>query len=166
MRLVACIILIGKSFGEVFIMDDRRFPDRPFIGVGGIVVEEDRVLLIRRGKDPGRGKWSIPGGVVHLGETLVGAVRREVLEETGLKVEALRLVEVFERIIPDEGGRILYHYVLIDYLCRVAQGRLRVGSDALEAAFYPLGALERLDLTPGTGPIIQKAFDLKNNIFS
>jgi len=75
-------------------MDDRRYPDRPIIGVGAIVFEEDRVLLIRRGKDPGRGKWSIPGGVVHLGETLVRAVCREVEEETGLNVEPLRLVEV------------------------------------------------------------------------
>ena len=147
-------------------MDDRSYPDRPFIGVGALVFEEDRVLLVRRGKDPGRGKWSIPGGVVHLGETLVRAVCREVEEETGLNVEALCLVEVFERIIPDEQDRIFYHYVLIDYLCRVVQGRLRAGSDALEAAFLPLRALEGLALIPGTGSIIQKAFDLKNKVFS
>jgi 8-oxo-dGTP diphosphatase len=147
-------------------MDDRRYPDRPIIGVGAIVFEEDRVLLIRRGKDPGRGKWSIPGGVVHLGETLVRAVCREVEEETGLNVQPLRLVEVFERIIPDDQDGVVYHYVLIDYLCRAVQGRLRAGSDALEAAFYSLRALERLELTPGTGPLIQKAFDLKNENFS
>ncbi len=81
-------------------------------------------------------------------------------------MEALRRVDVFERIIPDEQDHILYHYVLIDYLCRLVQGRLRAGSDALEAAFYPLKDLEHLGLTPGTGPIIQKAFDLKNKIFS
>ncbi len=147
-------------------MDDRRYPERPFIGVGAIVFEEDRVLLIRRGKDPEKGKWSIPGGAVHLGETLVRAVCREVEEETGLEVEAERLVEVFERIIPDEQDRVLYHYVLIDYLCRVVAGRLRGGSDALEAAFHPLGGIEGLALTEGTGPIIRKAFDLKNRIFS
>jgi 8-oxo-dGTP diphosphatase len=147
-------------------MDDRRYPERPFVGVGGIVFEEDRVLLIRRGKDPGQGKWSIPGGVVHLGETLVRAVCREVEEETGLKVEALELVEVFERITLDEQDRVYYHYVLIDYLCRVVEGRVRAASDALEAAFYPLGTIEHLELTSGTGPIIQKAFDLKKRIFS
>jgi len=147
-------------------MDDRRYPDRPFIGVGAVVFEEDRVLLVRRGNDPGRGKWSIPGGAVLLGEPLTGAACREVEEETGLKVEALRLVEVFERIIPDEADRILYHYVLIDYLCRVLEGRLRAGSDALEVAFCPLTTLERLALTPGTGQVIQKACDLRNKIFS
>jgi 8-oxo-dGTP diphosphatase len=147
-------------------MDDRRYPGQPIVGVGAIVFEEDRVLLVRRGKDPGLGKWSIPGGVAHLGETLVRAVCREVEEEAGLKVQTLGLVEVFERIIPDEQDRVLYHYVLIDYLCRVMQGRLRAGSDALEAAFYPLRALELLTLTPGTGLVIQKAFDLKNEISS
>jgi len=147
-------------------MDDRRYPDRPIVGVGAIVFEEDRVLLIRRGKDPGRGKWSIPGGVVRLGETLVRALCREVEEETGLKVEALRLIEVFERIIPDDTDGVVYHYVLIDYLCQAVRGRVRAGSDALEAAYHPLRALKRLEMTPGTGPMIQKAFDLKNENFS
>jgi ADP-ribose pyrophosphatase YjhB (NUDIX family) len=147
-------------------MDDRRYPDRPFIGVGAIVFEEDRVLLIRRGKDPGQGKWSIPGGVVHPGETLARAVGREVEEETGLLVKTECLVEVFERIIPDEQERILYHYVLIDYLCRATGGRLKAGSDALEAAFYPLKALDRLELTSGAGPVILKAFKAKTEILS
>jgi len=150
----------------VIAMDERNHPKRPFIGVGAIVFKGDRILLIRRGKEPGRGKWSIPGGVVHLGETLEGAVRRELKEETGLEVEVVRLVEVFERIVPDEIGRVLYHYVLIDYLCRVAGDRIRAGSDALEAAFYPLNALDQLELTPGTGPVILKAFELNKEIFS
>jgi 8-oxo-dGTP diphosphatase len=146
-------------------MDDRRYPNRPIVGVGAIVFEEDRVVLIRRGKDPGRGTWSIPGGVVRVGEPLEKAVRRELREETGLEVGALRLVEVFERVIPDERGRVLYHYVLIDYLCRVAENRLRAGSDALEAAFYPMSALDQLELTPGTGPVILKALELNKEIF-
>jgi 8-oxo-dGTP diphosphatase len=146
--------------------DERRYPDRPLIGVGAVIFEEDRVVLIRRGKEPGRGKWSIPGGAVHLGEPLVRAVSREAEEETGLQVKILRPIEVFERILPDEAGRILYHYVLIDYLCQVLGGSLRAGSDALEADWVPLDALEQLDLTPGTGPVIHKAFNVKKEIFS
>jgi 8-oxo-dGTP diphosphatase len=146
--------------------DERRYPDRPLIGVGAVIFEADRVVLIRRGKEPGLGKWSIPGGAVHLGEPLVRAVCREAEEETGLQVKALRPVEVFERILPDEAGRILYHYILIDYLCRVLGGDLRAGSDALEADWYSLSGIDQLELTPGTGPVIYKAFNLHKEIFS
>ena len=96
-------------------IDERSYPDRPWLGVGGIVFQGDRVLLVKRGKEPGRGKWSIPGGAVDIGETVERAVKREIEEETGLQVEVLDLVAVFERILPDPQGKILYHYVVLDY---------------------------------------------------
>jgi ADP-ribose pyrophosphatase YjhB (NUDIX family) len=137
--------------------DPRQYPERPLVGVGGIVFQGDKVLLIRRGREPGRGKWSIPGGGVRLGETLEQAVKREMGEETGLLVEPVALVEVLERIIPGKDGRIRYHYILIDYLCRVRDGILRAGSDALEADFFDLEGLEKMDMTDGTAPVVRRA---------
>lgn len=136
--------------------DPRQYPERPLVGVGGIVFREDQVLLIRRGRDPGRGQWSIPGGGVRLGEPLEEALIREMREETGLEVEPLVLVEVLDRIIPGTDGRIRYHYVLIDYLCRVREGEARAGSDAVEAGFYSLDSLEKLELTTGTAEVIRR----------
>ncbi len=103
-------------------MSDRSYPDRPWVGVGGIVFQDNKVLLVKRGKEPGFGRWSIPGGAVDLGEYVKAALQREIEEETGLLVEVLDLVEIFERIIPDDQGKILYHYVLLDYWCRVKSG--------------------------------------------
>ena len=142
------------------VKDDRTYPERPLVGVGGIVFQGNCVLLVRRRREPGRGQWSIPGGVVKLGETLTQAVQRELKEETGLEVEIFRPVEILDRIIPGKDGRILYHYVLIDYLCRIRQGTLQSGSDADQAGFYPLESLDKMDLTPGTRGVILKAFQL------
>src|SRR6476620_7800367 len=94
----------------------RRYPERPILGVGAIVIESGRVLLVERGREPLKGYWSIPGGVVEAGEKLVDGVRREALEETGLEVDPVRVVEIFERIMRDAAGAAEYHYVLIDYL--------------------------------------------------
>jgi ADP-ribose pyrophosphatase YjhB (NUDIX family) len=107
----------------------REFPLTPLIGVGAVVVLEGRVLLVRRGSEPLKGRWTLPGGVLEVGETLVEGVAREVREETGLVVEPLELVELLERIHP-EAGRVRYHYVIADYLCRVTGGELRAASDA------------------------------------
>ena len=137
-------------------VDRRSFPERPLVGVGGLVYQEDKVLLIRRGREPGRGRWSIPGGGVRLGETLKEAVKRELLEETGLEVDPLTLVEVLDRIITDADGRIRYHYVLVDYLCVIRDGTLRAGSDALEAGFFPLTALPQMKRTPGVEEVVRK----------
>lgn len=138
-------------------MTERSYPDRPWLGVGGIVFQEDRVLLVKRGKEPGLGQWSIPGGVVEIGETVANAVQREIEEETGLRVEVLSLVEVFERILPDGQGRILYHYVLLDFLCSIKGGRLIAGSDVTEAIFSPWAQLGSLGLPPETVKVIEKA---------
>ncbi|MEW5723109.1 MAG: NUDIX hydrolase [Thermodesulfobacteriota bacterium] len=113
----------------------RRYPARPIVGVGGVIFDGPAVLLVKRAKDPGRGQWTIPGGAVKTGETLAEAVRREMAEEVGLAVSVGPLIEVVERIIPDEQGRVLYHYVILDFLCHPDGGALRPGSDADEARF-------------------------------
>ena len=107
----------------------RDYPDRPIIGVGAVIVHDGRVLLVRRDNEPLKGEWSIPGGVLELGETLRDGVRREALEETGMEVEPGEVLEVFDSIFTDEQGRTQYHYVLIDYLCCVVGGEVRAGSD-------------------------------------
>jgi 8-oxo-dGTP diphosphatase len=109
----------------------REFPAAPLAGVGAVVVHCGRVLLVRRATEPARGQWSIPGGLVELGESLKEAVVREVREETGLIVEPVELIELLDRIYRDD-GRVRYHYVIADYLCRVTGGELRAGSDAAE----------------------------------
>jgi ADP-ribose pyrophosphatase YjhB (NUDIX family) len=107
----------------------REFPEAPLVGVGAVVVEAGRVLLIRRGREPLKGHWSLPGGLLELGESLTEGVIREVREETGLTVEPVELVELLDRI-HREGERVRYHYVIADYLCRVTGGQLQAASDA------------------------------------
>ncbi len=107
----------------------REYPSSPLVGVGAVIVEKGRVLLIRRGAEPLKGHWSLPGGLLELGESLVDGVKREVREETGLEVEPLELIELIDRI-HREGERVRYHYVIADYLCRVTGGALQAASDA------------------------------------
>ena len=113
----------------------REYQDRPLIGVGALIVDGSSIVLVRRGSQPARGEWSIPGGLVEVGETLKEAVARETREETGLEVEPGDLVELLERVFRDEQGRVRWHYVLADYLCRVRGGTLVAGSDVLEAVW-------------------------------
>ena len=107
----------------------REYPSAPLMGVGAVIVHEGRVLLVRRGTEPALGQWSLPGGLVELGESLTDAVVREVREETGLAVEAVELIELLDRIYRD-GERVRYHYVIADYLCKVTSGEARAASDA------------------------------------
>jgi mutator protein MutT len=109
----------------------REFPEAPLVGVGAVVVEKGKVLLVRRGKEPLKGKWSLPGGMLELGESLQDGVVREVKEETGLTVEPVELIELLDRV-HREDGRVRYHYVIADYLCRVVGGGLCAASDADE----------------------------------
>lgn len=132
-------------------------PAAPVVGVGGVVVHEGRVLLIRRGKQPLYGRWVVPGGTVELGEQLGEALVREMKEETGLEVEPVELLTVFDRIERDD-DRVLYHYVIVDYLCRLCAGEARAGSDALELAWAAPGELERYDLPPKALEVVQDAF--------
>src|ERR1035438_7905605 len=105
-------------------VDDRRYPKRPLVGVGAIILKRDRILMAQRGKEPLKGWWSLPGGALETGESLADGVCREVLEETGLEVRPLGILQVFERIMRDAGGAPEYHYVLIDYMCRITGGVL------------------------------------------
>lgn len=145
--------------GEVSV-EKREYPERPLVGVGGVVVEEGKVVLVRRGREPLRGEWSLPGGLVETGEELEQALRREILEETGLKVRVGERVEVLERIHRDEQGRVQFHYVLVDYLCRVESGRLAAASDASEARWVERSALGAFHLRPETVRVIEKGFSI------
>jgi len=134
----------------------RRYPDGPVVAVGGIVVKDGRVLLIRRGKEPSYGLWSIPGGAVNLGEELRAAARREVREECGIEIEVTEIVEVLDRVVRDSDGRIQYHYVLIDYLARWASGDPAPSSDVLEVRWVVPDDLSQYQMTQGTPDVIRK----------
>jgi 8-oxo-dGTP diphosphatase len=137
----------------------REYPETPLVGVGAIIIERDRVALVKRGHAPLQGKWSIPGGVLEVGETLRKAVVREALEETGLTVEPGELLGVFERVVPDELGKMRYHYVLIDFLCRTNAGELLAGDDAEEVAWFRREELAALELARETEEVILKGFE-------
>ncbi len=138
----------------------REYPDRPIVGVGAIIIEGRRVLLARRGTPPRAGQWSLPGGVVELGETLRTATEREALEETGLIVEAGEVVEVLDRILPGQNGAVQFHYVLIDFLCSRKGGELRAGGDATEVAWANEEELDGFHLEKITREVILKALQL------
>ena len=135
----------------------RRYPERPVVGVGAVVVDQGRVLLIKRRFEPLAGQWSLPGGTLELGETLEAGVAREILEETGLEVEVGPVVEVFDRILLDPDERVQYHFVLIDYLCRPVGGRLRAGSDVADAAFVDPAAIPSYRITPKAVAVVDRA---------
>jgi 8-oxo-dGTP diphosphatase len=171
-------------------MSKREYPERPVVGVGGVVIQEDRVVLVRRAGPPLEGEWSIPGGALEVGETIAEGVRRELREETGLDVRVLELIEVFERILPGEGGpgesrrddsggdkggrsdgwrgddgwkegrRPQYHFVILDYLCAASGGALRAGGDASDVALVAEEDLAGYLLTPAVSRVLKKAFSI------
>jgi len=143
----------------------REYPERPIVGVGGLVIDDGRVLLVRRGTEPLKGEWSIPGGTLELGEALEEGVARELLEECGLEVRVLELIEVFDRIYFDHSGNVAgrrekprFHYVIADFLCERTGGVLVAGSDVTEVAFASEEELAKYRLTETATRIVRKAF--------
>jgi len=138
----------------------REYPESPLVGVGAVIVDhhldDRRVLLIRRGQAPLLGEWSLPGGVLECGETLREAVIREAREETGLLVEAVEMLGVYERVIRDDERRVRYHYVLLDFLCRVVGGDLKAGSDAADVRWFTRDELPALKLAHDTNEVVLK----------
>jgi 8-oxo-dGTP diphosphatase len=133
----------------------REYPQQPLVGVGAVIVDHDSVLLIKRGKAPLLGEWSIPGGMLELGETLRQGAEREALEETGLVVRATDLLGVFDRIVPDETKRTLYHYVLIDFLCQKVSGDVLAAADASDARWFNRADLSSLSLPSETLKVLE-----------
>ena len=136
----------------------REYPQQPLIGVGAIIIKDRRVVLIKRGKPPLLGEWSIPGGMLELGETLRQGAEREAVEETGFMVRATELLGVFERIVPDAEQRISYHYVLIDFLCEIISGELCANHDACDAKWFTPQEVAALPLAEDTAAVIQLGF--------
>jgi 8-oxo-dGTP diphosphatase len=144
--------------------DRRQYPDRPYVGIGGVIVHEGRVVLVKRRFEPLAGHWSIPGGAVEAGETLEACIVREMSEETGFLVEVGPVVEVLDRITRDEEGRVLYHFVLIDYLCWPIGGELRAGSDVAEAVLAEPGELAEYELTDTATAVIERALEMARDM--
>ena len=134
----------------------REYPESPLVGVGAVIVQDQRVLLIRRGQAPLLGEWSLPGGVLECGETLREAVVREAREETGLVVETDEMLGVYERVIRGDDGRVRYHYVLIDFLCRPAGGELEAASDAADVRWFTRDQLPALNLAYDASDVVLK----------
>jgi 8-oxo-dGTP diphosphatase len=137
----------------------RDYPDRPLVGVGAVIVQDGRAVIVQRATEPLKGHWSIPGGLLEVGETLRQGAAREALEETGLQVEAGEVLEVLDSIYPDPDGRTRYHYVLIDFLCRPLGGELRAGSDAAHVRWITPEELGDYTMAETALRVLRKAFE-------
>jgi 8-oxo-dGTP diphosphatase len=125
----------------------RMYPDQPIVGVGAAIIKDNKIALIKRGNEPSRGKWTIPGGLVELGESLEHAVIRETKEEVCLDVENPCLIDVVDNVDLDERGKVKYHYVIIDYLVQVKKGSIQAASDAAELRWVTFDEVEGYNLT-------------------
>jgi ADP-ribose pyrophosphatase YjhB (NUDIX family) len=134
----------------------RDYPEHPIIGVGAVIVRGDHALLVRRATEPLKGEWSVPGGVLELGEKLRVGAAREALEETGMTVEVGDVLDVFDSIFPDAGGRTQYHFVLIDFLCRPIAGEAKAGSDVSDLKWVKEEDLAHLDLRESIAEVVRK----------
>ena len=136
----------------------REFPETPLVGVGAIIIEDQRVVLVKRAHPPLQAEWSIPGGVLEVGELRREAAVREAREETGLTVEPGELLGVYDRVLQNADQRVQYHYVLIDFLCRRVAGDLAAASDAAEVRWFSREELSTLKLADDTADVIRKGF--------
>jgi len=154
---------LKERFFHITVQDksvSRSYPDRPIPAVGAVVVKDGKVLLVMRGKDPGYGQWSIPGGAIRVGEPMARAVVREIREEVGIQIDPVGLVDTLDRIVHDDRGRIRYHYILLDFLCLYRSGKLRPGSDAMEARWVKEADLAKYALPEETERIIRKGLNM------
>ncbi|HXT87546.1 MAG TPA: NUDIX hydrolase [Verrucomicrobiae bacterium] len=138
----------------------REYPQRPIIAVGGVVIQGARVLLIRRGQPPLEGRWSIPGGILEIGETITAAIERELKEETGVSVRVLGLLEIYEKVLRDSDNRAQYHFVILDYMCEFVEGTAEAAGDVTDTAWVAEEGLEKLQLTSAALRVVKKAFAL------
>jgi 8-oxo-dGTP diphosphatase len=136
----------------------REYPEQPLVGVGVVIIENSRVVLVKRAHPPLQAQWSIPGGVLEVGEFVREAATREAREETGLIVEPGELLGVFDRVLRDGNGRVQYHYVLVDFLCRRVSGRLAAAGDASDARWFTREELPALNLAEDTLEVVHKGF--------
>src|SRR5713101_5542780 len=157
--------IASRAEGPFQMTSSREYPERPVVGIGGVIIDQGRTLLIRRGSEPLRGEWSIPGGTLELGESLEEGVARELLEETGIEVRILELIEVFDRIFLEDAStgtqvkrRPRFHFVIADYLCERLGGEPRAGSDVTDVAFAREDELSRFCLTETATRVVKKAF--------
>jgi 8-oxo-dGTP diphosphatase len=125
----------------------REYPEGPIVAVGAVILKDERIVLVQRNREPSRGLWTFPGGAVELGEPIHEAVRREALEETGLVIEVGAVATVIDHVVRDARDRVLYHYVIVDYLARPVGGILRAGSDVSDACWATLADVEALEMT-------------------
>lgn len=137
----------------------REYPARPIVGVGTLIIKDGELLLVKRGAKPGQGRWSIPGGLVELGERVQDTVVREVKEECGLDIEVERLIDVFDSIIRDEKERIQYQFVVVNFLAKIKGGILKNADDVLEARWVPLNEVEKYNLTNSFRAFLQKHYE-------
>jgi len=137
----------------------RDYPDRPLIGVGAVIVDGGRAVVVRRGHEPLKGEWSVPGGLLELGETLRGGTAREALEETGLVVEPGEVLDVFDRIVRDPEGRTQFHYVLVDFLCCRLSGELLAGGDATDVRWISAAELQDFPIADSAAGVIRKGLE-------
>jgi mutator protein MutT len=144
----------------------RLYPNQPTVGVGALIISKGKILLEKRGNEPGRGKWSIPGGLIELGERAEQTVIREVKEETDLEVEKPELIDVVDNVVRDERGEIKYHFVIIDYLVKLKEGIAKAASDAEELKWVALNDVEKHDLTPTFRAFFQRNKEMMQRLDS
>ena len=134
----------------------REYPEYPIASVGVVVIKDDKVLLAQRGKEPARGRWTIPGGVIEVGETLHDAARREIMEECGIEVALGRLYKSYDSIVRDGEGRVRFHYVILDVLGTQTGGEVRAGGDVLDARWVGVADLSHLDVLPAVAELVRE----------